>query len=293
MRKITYFLLLVFGKTFCQIPNSGFENWTNFGSYEDANGWISHNATAAFQGIFPCVKVSPGQTGNYCVSLVTNTYMPSGSMAGIIFSGQPILPTSPSGQKFRGFPHTTRPLTLDGFCMHRSPLSNSNCQITVYATKWNPNNNSRDTICYMTSVFSGTVNSWTPFSINLSAGYKSMNNPDSCLITMKSNINTFNLSSSIGDFLTVDNLSFNGIMTSISEIKNKDIVYVYPNPASQEINVISNNNNLSEILILDNFGKLILKTDRTTIDISNLCKGIYVLKITDTKNSVWKKLIIE
>lgn len=68
----------------------------------------------------------------------------------------------------------------------------------------------------------------------------------------------------------------NCLSTSISEIQYK--VLVYPNPANNYIEVISNDNSNS-YFIIDAYGKIVLQgttsTNATTIDISKLASGIY------------------
>ena len=71
---------------------------------------------------------------------------------------------------------------------------------------------------------------------------------------------------------------------------NSDIA-IYPNPANEMITV-SGINKLKRIEIYDISGKLLMSETKTHIVISNLPKGIYVLKIIDTNDfMVTKKLI--
>jgi len=76
---------------------------------------------------------------------------------------------------------------------------------------------------------------------------------------------------------------------------------VSPNPASQSVQVVLNNDNsgIDKIMIRDLLGKLV-KTAQisgaksTTLDVSSLSKGIYMITIeTSDNNKAVKKLIIE
>lgn len=40
-------LVLVSIKSYSQIPNNGFENWTNIGNYENPNDWNNCNSSAS------------------------------------------------------------------------------------------------------------------------------------------------------------------------------------------------------------------------------------------------------
>jgi len=76
---------------------------------------------------------------------------------------------------------------------------------------------------------------------------------------------------------------------------------IFPNPANNFINIIIHNvNNKAAIQLVDLFGKVISQNEITTysnytykqIDISNLQKGMYILKISSAKGIISKKVII-
>ena len=81
----------------------------------------------------------------------------------------------------------------------------------------------------------------------------------------------------------------------------KDNVVIYPNPATNYVQVALNNSaeNISTITLMDVLGKTILKqqqigANQTNINTASLSKGIYLIKITsETNESVVKKLIIQ
>jgi hypothetical protein len=81
---------------------------------------------------------------------------------------------------------------------------------------------------------------------------------------------------------------------SNSEIKNKNIK-VYPNPATNEIAVIGNLINSSELILTDNIGRIVsitkIEKNKTAhkINISNLSKGIYFISVDN--NKIIKKIV--
>jgi hypothetical protein len=81
---------------------------------------------------------------------------------------------------------------------------------------------------------------------------------------------------------------------SNSEIKNKNIK-VYPNPATNEIAVIGNLTNSSELILTDNIGRIVsitkIEKNKTAhkINISNLSKGIYFISVDN--NKIIKKVV--
>jgi len=76
---------------------------------------------------------------------------------------------------------------------------------------------------------------------------------------------------------------------------------LYPNPASQFINISLNNTSeiIDNVIIYDVLGKIIkevksISSNSATIDTSSLSKGVYLLEIT-TENGLKqnKKLVIK
>jgi hypothetical protein len=112
-------------------------------------------------------------------------------------------------------------------------------------------------------------------------------------------------------FLDADSLqgtSFNFCMdiqvaedpnVGINEMKANE-VYLYPNPANNQVNVVLQNNIASEsnLRVFNIAGKLLNETTlaantlQTTLDVSNFSNGIYVVEITNKTDKINKKLII-
>ncbi|WGD35530.1 T9SS type A sorting domain-containing protein [Olleya sp. YS] len=82
-------------------------------------------------------------------------------------------------------------------------------------------------------------------------------------------------------------------------LSNEDYLFetmaIYPNPASSIVNIHSNNNYESIIVVIyDILGKPVLKKDaETSIDVSSLKSGIYLLKLKQGQKQEIKKLVIE
>jgi endonuclease I len=72
---------------------------------------------------------------------------------------------------------------------------------------------------------------------------------------------------------------------------------VYPNPTKGNFNIdIKNSKTISSIEIYSIFGEKVYETESTennSIAISNLKKGIYLIKISQNENTISKKLVIE
>ncbi len=88
------------------------------------------------------------------------------------------------------------------------------------------------------------------------------------------------------------------ISAGINTVENENALSVYPNPATEEINVdlSSFNNSQVDLTIIDITGKTVTAfnmKDNNTIDVSNLKSGVYFIKVSDMKHSETAKLIIK
>ena len=83
-------------------------------------------------------------------------------------------------------------------------------------------------------------------------------------------------------------------MTSIDELNSLNNLVVYPNPASQIINVSANQTMMDEISIINSLGQVVYKsvnqTTNAVIDLHEFSAGIYFLQVTSGKNIVTHKL---
>ena len=95
----------------------------------------------------------------------------------------------------------------------------------------------------------------------------------------------------------VDHLNINGNQSKLERIafvdENINNIQIYPNPASHFLNITSNSNEISEIMIKDMAGKVIYVDNFNSIIIINTegySKGIYLIDIKNN-NSVYSKKI--
>ena len=88
----------------------------------------------------------------------------------------------------------------------------------------------------------------------------------------------------------------NGKKTSSIDNNNKNFVKIYPNPASQFLNIQNDGNGTMKILIIDMQGKIIYsKQSNSTLEIININgykPGMYFVKISAENIKVLKKIII-
>ena len=90
-----------------------------------------------------------------------------------------------------------------------------------------------------------------------------------------------------------------GNTTGITSSAVDYIANVYPNPAQDFLTVAAKQNNLSNWSLHSLDGRMVLsgaveRKDRFSINIRSLSKGVYYLRLTDTKNAAYyKKIVID
>jgi len=292
MKKFTIILTVLIAMvitTNAQITNSGFENWTTVGSYEDLTGWATFN-NASTGSFYSCTKSTdhyPASVGSYSVRLENNTALIGDySGLGVIFLGDQIGNSGP-------FPITGHPTSLTGYYKY-APLNGDTMyiKITLYS---GGSGNMVSSGLFTTA----SASSWTSFSIPLST-YTSA---DSGMISISAYYANgfppqyFPHGNSV---LYVDNLNFDNLINSVAEQISENYTFsLYPNPASDIITFNIDNTNNADLTfnIYNIIGTLVksekLKQDNGQINIGYLNSGIYFVEIKSKEWAGKQKLIIQ
>jgi hypothetical protein len=81
----------------------------------------------------------------------------------------------------------------------------------------------------------------------------------------------------------------------IAELMGDNDFSVYPNPFINKFSIVSNANKAVELTILDVFGESVytqvIKAGDTEIDMNSMAKGIYIIRISDSQNTIMKKVV--
>ncbi|MBK5214767.1 MAG: T9SS type A sorting domain-containing protein, partial [Flavobacteriaceae bacterium] len=95
-------------------------------------------------------------------------------------------------------------------------------------------------------------------------------------------------------------LDGNSIKLGINETSLDNGLALYPNPASNSVNLVNKSNiSLEKMMIYNIIGKLVNQVDLRTmqgekaIDVSYLTSGVYVVQIIGENASIVKRLIKE
>lgn len=287
MKKITLAIMAI-SVSLClnaQIPNNGFENWTNMGTYGNPDQWGTLNDFTASANTFTCTKGTPGNPGTSYLKLVSKSVTGMGIMPGIAVSG--ILNTG-TMQAVSGFPFTGRPEFLEGKWQYMANGADMG-YISVLLTRWNIAGQHRDTIASAYLSLPDMVMSWRNFSITLN--YLSGADPDSAIITASAS-NAEGAAAVAGSYLYLDALAFTGLVAGIIPKTNDVTFRIYPNPVEGTlfINFAGNPAASFSLEIYDTFGQIVMSAEYPSLDrpipvsVRYLEAGNYFVRITSGKN---------
>lgn len=283
--------LVLFLFSFCsfgQIPNSGFENWNNVGSYMDPDGWWNPNDSAT-TGYYPITKSAdhyPSAVGIYSLRMENNiSILPDWGAIGVAWTG------GWNGNNYPAFPLIGHPTSLWGYYKFL-PQGGDTMEIHIRL--------------YQNGIDVGggqfknpaTVSSWSPFMVPFS-GYVSADSARIMILSCYDNDAPVPHGNSV---LYIDNLSFDSLISDgISESLIQEGIHLYPNPVSRLLNVSLSGNETGKVLLTINdvMGKKV-KIQRisngeksVSLDVSDLPEGIYGISITEGNQAVYKdKLIV-
>jgi hypothetical protein len=292
---VVLFLLAITGSAFAQIPNGGFEYWTNVNGIACPDSWTTLNGTTISIGDTTCKKGAPGYVGSSYLKLIsaqsafTNSVIPGIATCGGTLNQSTLSITG-------GFPFTLRPVSLTGAWQHMV-MGNNSTQgfIDVKLTHWDAIQQKRDTIASLYHTLSGMVMSWANFSIALTYDTSNTNTPDTCSVILSAS-NVTNAGD--GDYLYIDNLGFDGYSTGINAPQLTHYVHIFPNPAADEIHVSMDKIDGETKLFIYTLNGILVKTEVlkqneqkiNTVDLSN---GCYFALIIDKQRVLNQKLIIQ
>jgi hypothetical protein len=292
MKKLTISVMIMvcaISSAFAQIPNGGFENWTSMGSYSNPDNWDQFNAMTAPMSVYTATKGTPGSPGTAYLKLVSKAVAMMGVMPGIAVCG--VLSTA-TYQPISGFAYAQRPQSFTGKYQYMASGSDVGF-MAVYLTKWNTAMGMRDTVAMAIDSLTGMAMSWANFNINFM--YMNGDTPDSAMIILSASGATPVANS----YLYADNLAFSGSVAGIKENKLNAAVNLFPNPASDKLVVSITNSKAvkGQIEIYDVIGKKIKSfnevdfTSNITIDIADLNKGAYLIKVNTSEGIITKNFL--
>ncbi|MEO5674618.1 MAG: T9SS type A sorting domain-containing protein [Chitinophagales bacterium] len=261
-------LILCIRIAVAQIPNSDFESWTDYGSFEDPGQWYTQNIL--YGGDPELVRSTIESYSGVFAARMENKEDDNGNVIrAIMISGTHALNDAP------GFAYNKRPSSLKGFYTF-SPKDDDSCSVKVSLWKYNQSTMQRDLIGYGSLNSAEDIEYYTMFSIPVT--YVSSLDPDTAVIECYAGrINGY----AEGSRLIIDALEFEEVATPVEEIRSETLS-VFPNPAS-EFFMIRAGKYAAKIQLTDTRG-VVLQTvvlsnpiDEIRVAVKDL-KGLYFVK---------------
>ena len=296
MKKLTMIFLVLIAITIkanAQIPNNGFENWVTAGKCLIPSGWACINdwmgSTENCYGVSKSTDHYPAAIGSYSIKIEnTISIIPDLGAYGLIWTGD----STGHGTDQPAFPISGKPAS---FCGYYKFTSQNGDSMRIFIALYK--NGDEVTQAGLISPVSVTV--WTPFTIAIPA----YTDADSARIMVSSfNADNFGIPPHGNSVLYIDNLSFDNLITSLSDKALESASFhLYPNPSTGKFTIQSDQStpNIISIEVYSLLGEKIFErsdfnpANSNEIDISDSPKGIYLVKINNGERSYSEKIVVE
>ncbi|MES2284771.1 MAG: T9SS type A sorting domain-containing protein [Bacteroidota bacterium] len=285
-----------------QSPDFTFETWHDVQfstTIQDPQGWASLNTlnvfTATPKSVFKETTSPFGGTASAKITTVkiTGAAIPnpyqSGDIdtAGLLTIGQIV--ASPPSIKY-GYNYTWRSQVLSFQCKY-TPMAGDSAFVLATLTKWN--GTSRDTIASGKYATGATTTAYELKSINLTydPAFATVL-PDSEQIFISSSIYSHN-GAKVGSTFYIDDIAWSGYNSTNETNGTVNNVIVYPNPSTNNINIVASSVDAAIIKITDITGRLIgtysMTDNEANIQTTTFASGIYIYSILDQKKNVMNR----
>lgn len=250
------------------VPNYSFENWTS-PSWDNADGWDSFNdESAPYSSTFTVTKSADAHTGNYALKVMMEDF--DGDTVGYAYLGD-LSYDEQHGHSGSGMAYTKKTDTICGY--YKFAAASPGDKGAVYL-EFFVNDSSFQSIYIQLD----TASSWSYFEkeINLST--------DPTLMKITINASEQRLP---GSTIIIDNLKLKSdtTMVGVQEIFSQPKVIVYPNPASDQVTVITTYDDARYVEMIDLAGRLTkiypTRSNVLKINTRDYPAGYYTYRILD------------
>ena len=313
MKQFFTLVMLVMAMNFASaqsnIPNGNFENWYNVVvsatlNYDDlgtgpTDNWTSTlnslaavPPTAGGPGPVTVYKTTDKYSGTYAAKAISKSF-PLGPIT--IFIPGMIGTATMEMQGVRailGRPCADcKPIGFSGYYKFE-PVNGDSCGAVILLSRWNPTAKKRDTIGYGRMVQKEPVSTYTKFEVPINYTGTGSVDTITLLVVSSAGFNLVNFMGSVGQVgntMYVDELMLD-YPAGVQQVLMPDVtVSVYPNPASDILNV-----ELSKIVkgglieIYSNGGKLVdsfqVSDSKFQVPVYSLPNGAYYFRLLEGKS---------
>ena len=295
MKKFTIILTVLFAmiiKANAQIPNNGFEQWNNVGSYMEPQGFLTPNSNAGgpFYPVTRSTDHYPAFIGNYSIRIENNTsLLPGIEGFGVVLQNRSnVINNGP----MPSFPIIGHPTSLTGYYKY-APLNGDTMRILILLY-YNGTQVSGNEF-----ISTDSIANWTSFNIPFPS-YASADSGSILLASYNANGYPPQFIPHGNSVLYIDNLNFNDLINSVTEqaVKN-NLFNLYPNPAFDivTLNIDHTNNSDMTLNVYNLIGESVrsekLNQVQQKINLGDLNNGIYMVEIKTNEWVEKQKLIIQ
>jgi len=234
------------------VPNGDFENWADPYNITD---WDGLNYNGGIINFHTFSQTDDAHSGDYAAQVETISQPLIGALPGIAFTGNIEFDPTTFEYSFNlGVPVEGRPSELKGYYKYE-PASGDSMAIVVGMFKWNEEQQDLDSIGGGLFFTGNTANSYTEFSAPIQY-FNQVDEADTMYIMMFSSLDSYH----VGSKLKVDDLTLEYGTTGIDGKSSVPDISVYPNPATDYINVDSNGQiNEANLIITDLYGRQVFQ----------------------------------
>ncbi len=203
------------------------------------------------------------------------------------------------GSDGAGVPFTKRVNKLKGYYKYEYGDNcgyNDSCEAYIFLTKFNTQSRITDTIG-KGKLFLGTTTMYKAFEVPVI--YKNVDTPDTLQIVFISDVfdkRGYACLIPINRFFTIDALSLD-LTTATGDVNSlKSVITLHPNPTSNTIHVDWGKNEVTEIILKDTLGRILLKkavfTEGVDVDLSGLPSGLYFVELAQKGHHLATRKVI-
>jgi hypothetical protein len=276
------------------VPNSSFESWIDYVTYEDPEFYTTPNYATSLVGKITTTKdtIDP-YDGAYSVRMETQNILGTFDSPGLLtlgdfyvdFKTQEVSITS-------GEPINSRPDFITGFYKYL-PVDGDFWSFTAIFTRWN--GTSRDTIGGSVFASPDTITEWTQFTIPVIFWDPADPDTFNFIIASSSLIELH-----VGSVLNIDKLEFlDGVGMDNPELSssinifqdqaNRQLIvyYDFNEPKNVELRIYNISGQQMKIV-----PELSVTSYSQTVSVADLPKGIYIVEVNDGREIMTKKIIL-
>jgi hypothetical protein len=272
------------------ITNGDFENWTDNGTYKVPIGWKTNTSTfiAFGETVFDTSNAQSGDS-----AAVVQTILPTGTSnyyAGILTNGS----IRNDSLGLDGTAINYRPESFSGYYKYDAAPGDK-ALVVLYMYRFDAGLN-RDSLIASGNARLGPAATYQQFSfqiLNTDSSEASLPKPDSYVILITS---TDSLNSPQPSKLTIDNLSFEGVVSAQEPVDLSEVV-IYPNPVSDHFVLSSPKLGIASVTILNAEGRQVQFMESTPgtkellINTNRLSTGFYYAQLQFDNGAIETRFI--